>query len=203
MNLPVTGASKPLARNIAGTLFSIQHAVSAQAHRCKAMKWTRLLAVLIVLAGTGSDAAARASDLQVQTLTGETVPLSTFFEPGKWTMVMMWTTYCGICRSQYPTVSAFHNKHKDTDAKVIGISLDGYPQSGKVQAYIASSAMAFDSVISEVDAIAPAYQAITEERFTGTPTYLMFDPQGALVAHVPGTLTMEDVEEFISEYDQP
>jgi thioredoxin-related protein len=72
-----------------------------------------------------------------------------------------------------------------------------------VQAYIASSAMAFDSVISEVDAIAPAYQAITEERFTGTPTYLMFDPQGALVAHVPGTLTMEDVEEFISEYDQP
>jgi len=163
------------------------------------MSLIRVLTLLVVLGLIGTDAAARASDLEVRTLDGETVPLSTYFEPGKWTMVMMWTTYCGICRSQYPAVSAFHSKHKDSDAKVVGISLDGYAEVAKVRDYIASKPMTFVSAIAEVDSIRPAYKAITEESFTGTPTYLMFDPSGALVAHVPGTITIEDVERFIAE----
>jgi thiol-disulfide isomerase/thioredoxin len=159
----------------------------------------RVLALVVVLGLIGTDAAARASDLEVRTLDGETVPLSVYFEPGKWTMVMMWTTYCGICRSQYPAVSAFHDKHKDTDAKVVGISLDGYAEVAKVRDYITSKPMTFISAIAEVDAIRAAYKALTEDAFTGTPTYLMFDPDGALVATVPGTITIEDVERFIAE----
>jgi len=155
--------------------------------------------MLVALGLTSSDAAARASDLEVRTLDGASAPLSTYFEPGKWTLVMLWTTYCGTCRAQYPAVSAFHDKHKDTDAKVVGISLDGYAEVAKVRAYIASKPMSFDSAIAEVAAIAAAYKAITEESFSGTPTYLMFDPDGALVAYVAGILTMEAVERFISE----
>lgn len=155
--------------------------------------------VFVALVAIHPDACARASDFQVRMLDGASVPLSHFFEPGKWTMVMMWTTYCGICRSQYPAVSAFHDKHKDTDAKVIGVSLDGYAEVGKVRDYIARKPMTFDSTIAEIEAIESAYKAITEESFTGTPTYLMFNPAGDLVAHVPGTLTVEDVERFIAE----
>jgi thioredoxin-related protein len=44
-----------------------------------------------------------------------------------------------------------------------------------------------------------AYKALTEESFTGTPTYLMFNPSGELVAHVPGTLDMAAVEQFIAD----
>ena len=61
-------------------------------------------------------------------------------------------------------------------------------------AYLAGSAMTFDSTIAEVEDISRAYRQITEESFTGTPTYLLFDPTGALLAHVPGELTMADVE---------
>ncbi len=167
--------------------------------RCNALRLIRLLILFAVLGFSCSNALARALDLEVRTLDGETVPLSSFSEPGKWTMVMMWTTYCGICRRQYPAVSAFHDKHKDAYAKVIGMSLDGYGEVAKVRAYIASKAMSFDSVIVEADAIAIAYKAFTDEAFTGTPTYLMFAPDGALVAHVPGVLTMEAVEEFMRD----
>ena len=163
------------------------------------MKSIRLLSVLFALLLVSSDAAARASDFEVRTLDGAVVPLSTYFEPGKWTMVMLWTTYCGTCRSQYPVISEFHDKHKDTDAKVIGVSLDGFVEVDRVRAYIASKPMAFNSTIAEVAALRPAYKAITEEPFTGTPTYLMFDPNGTLVAHVQGPLAIEDVENFIAE----
>jgi thiol-disulfide isomerase/thioredoxin len=155
-----------------------------------------VFAALIVV---HTNAFARASDFQVRMLDGASVPLSHFFEPDKWTMVMIWTTYCGICRSQYPAVSAFHDKHKNTDAKVIGMSLDGYAEVDKVRDYLAQNPMSFDSAIAEVETLQSAYKAITEESFTGTPTYLMFNPAGDLVAHVPGTLTIEDVERFISE----
>ncbi|HJP36354.1 MAG TPA: TlpA disulfide reductase family protein, partial [Gammaproteobacteria bacterium] len=167
--------------------------------RADHMKSIRLLSVLFALLLVSSDAAARASGFEVRTLDGAVVPLSTYFEPGKWTMVMLWTTYCGTCRSQYPVISEFHDKHKDTDAKVIGVSLDGFVEVDRVRAYIASKPMAFNSTIAEVAALRPAYKAITEEPFTGTPTYLMFDPNGALVAHVQGPLAIEDVENFIAE----
>ena len=164
----------------------------------KQLGLTLALAALLV----AGDAAGRASDFEVRTLAGESVPLSRYFEPGKWTMVMLWTTYCGACRSQYPAVSAFHDKHKDTDAKVIGMSLDGFAEVDKVRAYIADKPMTFESSIVEVEAIRSAYKALTEESFTGTPTYLMFNPAGELVAHVPGLIAVEDVERYIAESEK-
>lgn len=158
---------------------------------------TIALTFLLVFVFT-ANAQARASDFEVRTLAGESVPISQYFEPGKWTMVMLWTTYCGTCRSQYPTVSEFHDKHKDSDAKVIGISLDGFAEVEKVRAYIDKKPMTFDSAIVEVLDLQLAYAELTEEAFTGTPTYLMFNPAGDLIAHVPGLISVADVEQFIA-----
>ncbi|MFT4563122.1 MAG: thiol-disulfide isomerase/thioredoxin [Gammaproteobacteria bacterium] len=155
-----------------------------------------MFSILILLS---AQSFARGSDMPVRTLTGESVALSTYFEPGKWTMVMLWTTYCGTCSSQYPSVSAFHDKHSSSDAKVIGLSLDGYAEVEKVRSYVAAKPMTFVSGIVEVEALQDAYLALTEESFTGTPTYLMFNPVGDLIAHVPGKLRMADVERFIAE----
>ncbi len=166
------------------------------------MKNFRGILALLCLAFCSIDAGARASDIEVRTLDGESTPLSAYFEPGKWTMFMMWTTYCGICRAQYPIVSAFHDKHKDIDAKVVGISLDGFAEVDKVRRYVADKPMTFVSTIAEVEAISKAYKAITREAFSGTPTYLLFDAHGALIAHVPGELTMADVEQFIADNTQ-
>ena len=156
-----------------------------------------LMVVAIVVAS--NNAAARASDFKVQTLDGDEVPLSSYFESGKWTMVMLWTTYCRTCRKQYPIISKFHDKHKDSDAKVVGLSLDGFELADKVRSYVVDQPMTFDSAITEVTKFAPAYKAITENAFTGTPTYLMFDPSGAMVAATAGPMKIEMVERFIAE----
>jgi thiol-disulfide isomerase/thioredoxin len=160
------------------------------------MRYWPICAMFILLS---AQAFARGSDLPVRSLSGDSVALSSYFEPGKWTMVMLWTTYCGTCSSQYPSVSAFHDKHKSSDAKVIGLSLDGFSEIEKVRSYVAAKPMTFVSGIVEVEALRDAYLALTEESFTGTPTYLMFNPQGDLIAHVPGKLRMADVERFIAE----
>ncbi len=163
------------------------------------MKSIVQILIVVVLVVASNNAAARASDFKVQTLDGEEVPLSSYFEPDKWTMVMLWTTYCRTCRKQYPIISEFHDKHKDDNAKVIGVSLDGFALVEKVRSYIADQPMSFESAIVEITKFAPAYKAITEDAFTGTPTYLMFDPSGAMVAATAGPMKIEMVERFIAE----
>ncbi len=163
----------------------------------KSLRQVLIVALLVVLS---NDVSARASDFQIKTMEGKDVPLSSFFEPGKWTMVMLWTTYCATCRKQYPMISKFHNERKDKDAKVIGISLDGPAVMNRVRSYIAKQPMAFESGIVEIAKFSRAFKEITEEDFMGTPTYIMFDPSGAMVGHSTGPMKIELAERFIAEH---
>jgi len=111
---------------------------------------------------------------------------------------MLWTTDCGICQREYPAMSDFHNKHKDNDAKVLGVSLDGYSKIDSITSHIDEMPMSFDNLVGEIGVVAFNYQSATEESLRGTPTFLMFNPQGQLVAHNPGPVSPEILEEFIS-----
>ncbi len=151
---------------------------------------------LFFLATIASNAQA-SNWLEVRTLDGKITALSQHFEDGKWTLVMLWARNCGICVHEYPVMSEFHDRHKNTDAKVIGISLDGYSELEQITQYIEDMPMTFDNLIGEVSVVAFNYQTSTEEPLRGTPTYLMFNPKGQLVAHNPGPVEISDIEKFI------
>ena len=101
--------------------------------------------------------------IEVQTLDGKYTTLSQHFEEGKWTLVMLWTSNCGICVREYPVMSEFHDKHKDVDAKVIGVSLDGYSQLTKIKNHINDMPITFDNFIGDITTVAFNYQNSTEE----------------------------------------
>lgn len=157
-------------------------------------RWLAWLAYLALLLS----GAAFAQGVEVQTLDGRKAGLGEFIAKDKWTLVMVWTTYCGICRAQYPIISEFHSKHADTDAVVVGISLDGYGEAGKVADYQKARAHSFPSVLAEADTFAKGYERTTGETFTGTPTYLMFDRQGRLVAYIDGPVSLAALEKSIA-----
>ena len=135
--------------------------------------------------------------IEVRTLDGKITTLSQHFEEGKWTLVMLWTTNCGICQREYPIISEFHDKHKNNDAKVLGVSLDGYSNLKQITAHINEMPMTFENLIGEISVVAFNYEASTEEPLRGTPTFMMFDPQGQLVGHNPGPVKVEALEKFI------
>ncbi len=135
---------------------------------------------------------------EVRTLEGKFTTLSQHFEKDKWTLVMLWTTNCGICQREYPIMSEFHDKHKDIDAKVLGVSLDGYSKLDLITEHIKEMPMSFDNLIGEISVVAFNYESATEERLRGTPTFLMFNPDGQLVGHNPGPVKPEALEKFIS-----
>ncbi len=157
------------------------------------------LATFIIFTLLLSTSSSSASDwTEVRTLEGKFTTLSQHFEEDKWTLVMLWTTDCGICQREYPMISEFHDKYKDKNAKVIGVSLDGYSQLEKITEHIDEMPMTFDNLIGEITVVAFNYQNATEEPLRGTPTFLMFNPNGQLVGHNPGPVKPEALEQFIN-----
>ena len=113
---------------------------------------------------------------------------------------MLWAADCSVCAQEYPAISDFHTRHRDTDAKVIGVSLDGYSQLEKITRHISEMPMTFDNLIGELNVVAFQYRTATAKPLQGTPTYLMFNPQGQFAGHHVGPISSEALEKFIQRH---
>jgi len=157
-----------------------------------------LVAMLATLLFTNTGLASSAGLEMHSVDDGQPVNLENLTGQGKWTLVMIWATSCILCQSQKPIISAFHEKHKDLDAHVVGIALDGVKNIGKVRRYISQHDVTFPNYVSQMKSAASHYFGVTDEQFRGTPTYLLFSPQGELIGKNPGLLSAEAIEDFIS-----
>lgn len=131
---------------------------------------------------------------------GEFASLDGTFGNGKWTLVMIWATDCHICKEQKPKISAFHDKHKDSLVEVFGIALDGASHLDDVNQYLEEHQPTFPNYVGELPIVASNYTSLTEEPLRGTPTYLLFNPQGELKGNNPGPVSPSAIEGFIERH---
>jgi len=142
---------------------------------------------------------AFAKGIAVKTLAGEESKFGSHINKDKWTIVMVWTTYWGVCRQEYPKLSEFHERHKDNKATVLGISLDGFGTGEKVNEYREKQSHTFPSLLANSDEFAEPYERTTGTNFSGTPTYLIFDDKQQLQAFKNGKLDIAELEAFMAE----
>lgn len=157
------------------------------------------LVVFIVLNFAFISANAIDFDLDMKKLNGETGSLEEYVGKGKWTLVMLWETTCSICKQQEPEYSAFHQRHKDNNAEVIGIAIDGTENLQLITDYLKNNPLPYPIMVANKPELRERYFAATDEYFRGTPTYLLFAPDGKLIANQPGMLPAASVEFYIEE----
>ena len=176
-----------------GSMLGRAAAAVSHTRRIPAMLLTLLLSVTVITPGIGY------ASMEIQELDGDIVRLEERVGGGKWLLVMLWATDCHICKQQKPEMSRFHDKHKDTDAEVLGIALDGMGAVDEVKSYLEHHKPSFPNYVGEIAIVASHYLVLTEESLRGTPTYLLFNPDGELVGNNPGPLSVEALEQFISK----
>lgn len=159
----------------------------------------RALALIMALGLALPSAVGASTTIDAITLDGEPVRLTDYFDARKWTLVMVWTTYCAVCEREFPIVAALHDAHRNDDFKVLGLSVDGEAAVERVAATLAERRPGFNSLVAEPAEVAAGYRRLTGESFDGTPTYLLFDAEGELAAHMSGPLDTAAVEQFIVE----
>jgi len=135
---------------------------------------------------------------EAQTLNGEVINIADQIGKGKWSLVMFWQVDCTVCRQQEPIISEFHEKYKDDNAEVIGITIDGMEKIDEINNFLAGRDLSYPNYVGDLAMMAFNYEVIAERGFRGTPTYLLFNPAGELMGDNPGPVRLEALENFIA-----
>ncbi len=134
-----------------------------------------------------------------QDFTGKSQALENFTGKGKWLVVMMWASDCHICNKEAYQYVDFHMLHSDKDASVLGISLDGESRLNEAKSFIKRHSVDFPNLIAEPEYVGSVYYKLTGQHFAGTPTFLIFSPEGELKAAQAGAVPTSLIEDFIKQ----
>jgi len=134
-----------------------------------------------------------------QDFNGKSQKVESFLGKGKWTIVMMWASDCHICNREAHQYVDFHMIHSDTDATVLGISLDGENRKKEAEKFIQKHSVDFPNLIAEPETVGRFYQELTGQYFAGTPTFLIYSPTGELKAAQAGAVPTTLIEDFMKK----
>lgn len=134
-----------------------------------------------------------------QDFKGKPQVLENFTGKGKWLVVMIWASDCHICNREAHQYVDFHMIHSDTDATVLGISVDGESRKKHAEKFIKKHSIDFPNLIAEPAHVSALYQNLTGQFFAGTPSFLIFSPDGELKAAQAGAVPTTLIEDFITK----
>ncbi len=104
-----------------------------------------LLAVLGLVLFSPTPAAP--PGLMLKDLAGKERNVNEFIGQGKWTVVAIWSADCPICKREIHQMAFFHDAHKNKDAGILGISVDGPAGRKKALAFVEEHGLNFPNLL--------------------------------------------------------
>lgn len=150
-------------------------------------RWARLLVAWLVSLPLLM-AASQVQAFQLQTMDASRVNLNDYVGDGQWTLVMFWSTDCIPCEQQKPMIEAFHRDHEGRDARVVGVALDGLEAKEGIQALIDRHHPSYPNLVVFTDVFHRQFRELTGKDFRATPSYLLYNPSGALAGSRSGVI---------------
>ena len=144
-------------------------------------------------------ASSLASETILQDFSGNAASLDDHLGKGKWLAVMYWASDCHVCNLEAKNYAAFHNRHADSDATILGISLDGAAGKANAEQFIKRHKLTFPNLIGESDLVALQFTSISGDTRFGTPSFLLYNPQGELKAAQLGAVSVDKIEAYIKK----
>ena len=114
---------------------------------------------------------------------------------GKWSVVEIWASDCHACHMHMPEMVEFNGKMDNL--RIVGISLDGQAGKADAKSMIKKYDIPFKTILSNPIEVNAWMELIAQEGLRGTPTFMIFDPEGKLVALQPGIISVAAIEKFI------
>jgi peroxiredoxin len=160
--------------------------------------WKRMALVALLLGFTKLVAAEPLQDFN-----GQARAIKEFAGQGKWLVVMIWASDCHVCNVEAEQYVQFHEQYKDRNARVLGISMDGQAKAADARAFIKRHHVTFNNLIGEPLAVAQWFVQLTGADWVGTPTFLIYNPQGELVIQQAGAVPVNLIEDYIKQHSKP
>lgn len=143
-------------------------------------------------------AASPAHAFQLQSLNAERVHLADYLVDGRWNLVMFWSTDCIPCEQQKPMIEDFYQTHKQSNAVVLGIALDGIENIDEIDVLMKKNDPSYPNLVVFTDVFHRQFKEMTGKDFRATPTYLLFTPDGELAGVRAGPIEREFIDNIVS-----
>ncbi|CAA6826647.1 MAG: Unknown protein [uncultured Thiotrichaceae bacterium] len=128
-------------------------------------------------------------------LKGEQSHISSYAGKGKWLVVQVWKSDCKMCNTAMPDLVKFANKLPNST--VVGVTLD--TNKNAINAFNKRHKVHFPTLKSSVQEMNGYLKQIADEGLTGTPTYLIYSPNGQLKAMQPGLVPAASIYNFLNQ----
>jgi peroxiredoxin len=115
---------------------------------------------------------------------------------------MIWAADCPVCNTEAPSYARLHEANADQGIRVLGVSIDGEANKPAARAFIQAHDLPFPNLIGEPGMVGLYYAALTQEAFLGTPTIMVFDPDGNLAAAQAGAVSPDAIKHYIAKKNQ-
>ncbi len=110
---------------------------------------------------------------------------------GKWVILNFWATWCSPCLQEIPELIAFHERHKDKDAVVIGINFEEIEEA-PLRAFMEKLGMNYPVLRIGSTPLVPF------EPLKGLPSTFFVNPAGEYVGSHIGPLTGDMIDKFLA-----
>lgn len=151
----------------------------------------RLVFLLSLLFSAAIDGAG--PSLPLRDLDGKAHNTNEYIGKGRWVVVAVWSAGCPICRREMYHMTFLHEEHKDKDARVLGLSIDGYAQRDKALEFADEQSLNFPNLIGHPGDAG----RLSGYPLAGTPTYYFFAPDGKFMTQRVGALTQTQAEHVL------
>jgi peroxiredoxin len=162
-----------------------------------------VLAVALLVATGALGALSPAAAGALRDFDGQERTLEGLVGKGRWTVVMFWASDCPICNQEAPAWALFDERRRDRDAHVVGVSIDGQSGFGAARAFRERHLLDFPNLIGEPQDVARLFAELARHPWLGTPSFLVYDPEGELRARHVGALPVDRLETFIEKSQSP
>ena len=142
----------------------------------------------------GTQIGQLAPQFQLQSLTESAQPLTLDDLRGQPLVLSFWTTWCPYCLRQTPVLVAGYDQYADQGIAFVGI--DVQEEASAVQSYVDQHGIQYPILLDRDGTVAAAFAV------GGYPTTYFLDRDGRIVAKQVGTLSAEQLTQYIDQIDQ-
>ena len=156
-------------------------------------QWAWVGAIGLVLAGAGFAGAhalrdelfpvtlgSKAPAFEANSIDATTVKRTLDDYRGKVVLLNIWATWCGPCIVEMPTLEALHREFKDTDLRIVAVSIDEAETEQGIRDFVKKLGVTFEVLHDREGDISTTYQAI------GYPTTFVIGRDGVIRKKVIG-----------------
>jgi len=130
---------------------------------------------------------------------GSSVNFADYIGKGKWTVIEIWKHDCPACRATIHHISDFDAISENYNAQVIGVSSDGLNNKQLASTFVDNHALEFTNLLSNPREIDQLIRSHSPQSFIGTPTVMLFSPEGEPAGIVVGPVTSDELVQYFDQ----